>query len=115
MIANSSQPLHIVLFLGFDLHKITNLLKTLDDTYKIVIFDVTDSGRPQFESLYKIYKDKLTFYEGCVATNVNKYIEKHTSVSGPVFDTSYTFEGNLELLNTCKVNNDVDIHLECGL
>lgn len=117
MITNSSQPLHVVLFLGFDFDKITKLLapragclETPDDISKIVIFDVTDSKRPQFEALYKIHKDKLTFYEGCIATNVNKYIEKHAT-----YDTSYTFEGDLELLNTCKVNNDADIHLECGL
>lgn len=64
-----------VILSQFDQEKISIILQD-EDVKKLAIFDENDEYRSEFEKLYKIYGDRITFYEGDVSNNVSEYVKK---------------------------------------
>jgi len=67
-----------ILFLGWNTETIKNYLER-PDVNKVVVFDSGDEDehRTKYETLYSIYKDRVTFYEGNIVTNINSYLKLH--------------------------------------
>lgn len=88
-----------VLFVGFNLEQIQNLLNKSETFEKLIIFDKTDSNRPVFEQLHKQFPNKITLYEGCIPTNINIYLSDVTKTYG----INFKIDGDLHLLNSCQL------------
>ena len=96
-----------VLFLGFDQEQIKTFLNN-SVVEKVVIFDTSDRNRKYFEILHNQFKNRVTMYEGCIPTNVDKYLQK-------CFDlVQFKWAGDVDLLNSCKAEfNEQNIHDSC--
>jgi hypothetical protein len=67
----------IYVMLRFDEEKAKKTLE-FETCEKLVIFDENDEYRKDFERLYIVYGDRITFYEGNVELNFAAYLKRRT-------------------------------------
>lgn len=72
--SHESIPERRVILIGFDSERAKAILVD-ESVSKLVIFDELDETRAKFESLYPIYKDRITLYEGDIESNLNGYLK----------------------------------------
>lgn len=62
-----------VLFFGWNVETMTPFLA---QNVKLVVFHPDDDNvRAEYEKLYRIYKEKITLYEGDVGANANAFLK----------------------------------------
>lgn len=108
--------MNTVLFLGFNNLEIKKWLQKPNNIVKVVVFDTSDQNREDFEKLYKQHMvdsdpenyTHLTMYEGCIERNVEHYLQKEANVK-----QDYIYSGDIKLLDSCKNNNQKEVHESC--
>ena len=66
-----------VIMIGFD-EKTAKFLLDRDPTTKVVVFDEDEENlirEVEFPKLFKVYKERITLYEGCVQSNIKAFIQ----------------------------------------
>lgn len=83
-----------IIFLGWNTEQIETYLDR-PDVNKVVVFASGDKDehRAEYETLYKIYKDQITLYEGSVVHNINAYLSLHANEA-----THHFWAGELALV-----------------
>jgi hypothetical protein len=74
MIMTTKNP-NVTALIGFDRDVASYILADETVTKLVVFDDEDDENRKEYESMYPIHKDRLTFYEGSIPDLVEDYLE----------------------------------------